>query len=536
MADETKKKLSNLPRAVELDEGALFLVSSPDTSTETGYSSMTATPGAIAERLLGNTRYETELETEAKTIFEAINEAAQTGGGGEAKDAVLYVPQTLTEEQKAQARSNIGVSAGGTVDEVAREEIATVKSDLQLLNYISLSQINPNNLFGDESFIKTVSLTTNEGKIYTSDGSDIITPIDSVYNGLTIHSASWLYFIVPIDSVKSGHFISRIRRTGAGYYSGRCVYTFGIYNNGVFGQLGGGELLDGKSGELCEWEFDIDIESKKAQFPTANCMRFGFSNGSGVDAIFYEPFFGIKSNQNGIITYNEDMVSEIRKSVLKDKSITLDGDSITKGAGNSNKAYGEYIAEKFNMSIHNNAVSGATLATGTTFSSGSPRHWVSGGIKNLPDSDYILISGGYNDYGNNVPMGQLTLNLSGLYDQTCDTNTVLGAIEQICRDLLEKFPERKIGFIFTHKINTSWRVANSQGYTMKQLHDNIVECLRRYSIPYCDLFEESKLATEVISLKTYTDDGNGNHDGVHPNGCGYEVFYVDKITSFLESL
>lgn len=138
MADETKKKLSNLPRAVELDEGALFLVSSPDSSTETGYSSMTATPGAIAERLLGNTRYETELDTEAKTIFEAINEAAQTGGGGEAKDAVLYVPQALTEEQKAQARSNIGVSAGGTVDEVAREEIATVKADLtELANYQS---------------------------------------------------------------------------------------------------------------------------------------------------------------------------------------------------------------------------------------------------------------------------------------------------------------------------------------------------------------------------------------------------------------
>lgn len=56
------------------------------------------------------------LETADKSsLVAAINEAAKTGaggGGGTAKGAVLYnAPQELTDEQKAQARENIG--AGG---------------------------------------------------------------------------------------------------------------------------------------------------------------------------------------------------------------------------------------------------------------------------------------------------------------------------------------------------------------------------------------------------------------------------------------
>ena len=47
-----------------------------------------------------------DLTTEDKSsLVAAINEAAASGGS---KDAVTYTPQTLTEEQQAQARTNIG--------------------------------------------------------------------------------------------------------------------------------------------------------------------------------------------------------------------------------------------------------------------------------------------------------------------------------------------------------------------------------------------------------------------------------------------
>ena len=40
--------------------------------------------------------------------FQSIEERLDSGDGGGAGDAVRYTPQTLTEEQKAQARENIG--------------------------------------------------------------------------------------------------------------------------------------------------------------------------------------------------------------------------------------------------------------------------------------------------------------------------------------------------------------------------------------------------------------------------------------------
>lgn len=45
---------------------------------------------------------------EAAERAEAAAERAESAGGGGSPDAVLYIPQTLTEEQKAQARQNIG--------------------------------------------------------------------------------------------------------------------------------------------------------------------------------------------------------------------------------------------------------------------------------------------------------------------------------------------------------------------------------------------------------------------------------------------
>lgn len=49
-------------------------------------------------------------------------------------EVVKITPQTLTDAQKAQARQNIGVGESGTVDEVARAEIANVKADLTELD------------------------------------------------------------------------------------------------------------------------------------------------------------------------------------------------------------------------------------------------------------------------------------------------------------------------------------------------------------------------------------------------------------------
>ncbi len=65
-----------------------------------------AIPPTVEEQLRADMGDLDDLTTKDKSsLVAAINEAAASGGS---KDAVTYTPQTLTEEQQAQARTNIG--------------------------------------------------------------------------------------------------------------------------------------------------------------------------------------------------------------------------------------------------------------------------------------------------------------------------------------------------------------------------------------------------------------------------------------------
>lgn len=69
-------------------------------------------PPTAEEQLRADMGNLADLTTEDKSsLVAAINEAAASGGS---KDAVTYTPQTLTEEQQKQARTNIGAEKAGT--------------------------------------------------------------------------------------------------------------------------------------------------------------------------------------------------------------------------------------------------------------------------------------------------------------------------------------------------------------------------------------------------------------------------------------
>lgn len=69
-------------------------------------------PPAVEEQLRADMGNLADLTTEDKSsLVAAINEAAASGGS---KDAVTYTPQTLTEGQQKQARTNIGAEKAGT--------------------------------------------------------------------------------------------------------------------------------------------------------------------------------------------------------------------------------------------------------------------------------------------------------------------------------------------------------------------------------------------------------------------------------------
>lgn len=69
-------------------------------------------PPTVEEQLRADMGNLADLTTKDKSsLVAAINEAAVSGG---AADAVTYTPQTLTDEQQAQARTNIGAEKAGT--------------------------------------------------------------------------------------------------------------------------------------------------------------------------------------------------------------------------------------------------------------------------------------------------------------------------------------------------------------------------------------------------------------------------------------
>ena len=426
------------------------------------------------------------------------------------------------------------LSLSGKAADAAKvgEAVGQLKEDL---DNFGVAKVNPNNILGNQSLLNSVELLPSEKNFYIS-GNSVVTLDDGIAKYIQLQSGEYIYCIIPLESIVSGSYIAKIKRIGASKYLGRFLFTFGIFQGNVFGQLGGGKMLDASDKADPEWEFELNIEKTKEDYPTATHIRFGFSNSSNSSAYFGYPFICAQANDDNFYVYNKLLNDYQGYSKLYKKSISIDGDSISRGVGNNNVGYAEIIGNMLNMTVYNQAVSGGTLATETKFSNGTNRHWISGSIKSMHDADYIIVSGGFNDYGNNVKIGELTFNLSGDYSQTCDTTTILGAIEQICRDLIATFPERKIGFVLTHKIGNTWRVANTEGHTMKQIHDAMIECLERYSIPYCDLFTKSQFPTEIVSLKQYTDNGSGVNDGVHPNQKGYELFYVPKIMSWLETL
>lgn len=228
--------------------------------------------------------------------------------------------------------------------------------------------------------------------------------------------------------------------------------------------------------------------------------------------------------------YLYDVKLTTRLSNIYRKKVTLNGDSIAFGAGTGGTGFMDYIASKYNMTLDKKAVSGATIAN---LSSRYPnKHCISTSIDTMAeDANYIIFEGGYNDWLLWTQIGTLTDTMSGDLDDT----KFYGALESICRQALAKWENGKIGFIITHKINDAWRTQKQEGATYPTLdgyYQAIKNVCEKYSIPYLDLSKVSRLNTELQNYKKYT----YNSDGVHPTEDGYQIFYVDTITKWMENL
>ncbi len=277
----------------------------------------------------------------------------------------------------------------------------------------------------------------------------------------------------------------------------------------------------------------ITADGKKRQLPYENVLNKPVSDetlsikGAFADSKAVGDKFAKVDSETASI--KED-ISKITKSNLYGKKVTLNGDSIAYGQGTGGTGFMDYIAEKHSMTLDKKAVSGGTIAD---LSKRYPnRHYICNTVSDMAkDADYAIFEGGYNDWYLWTQIGAITDTMSA----DLDTSKFYGALESICRQALEIWKGKKIGFVITHKINDAWRTQKQEGNTYPTLegyYDAIRKVCEKYSIPYLDLSRVSRFNTELTDYKPYT----YNSDGIHLTKEGYENFYVPLIERWMEQL
>ena len=218
-----------------------------------------------------------------------------------------------------------------------------------------------------------------------------------------------------------------------------------------------------------------------------------------------------------------------RPNNLYGKVAVFDGDSICHGtsAGDGLNGWAGRIGTKNNMTWKNFGISGGTIISGLTTSSGQARHWISTNIDAIyseyPNADYIILEGGTNDAdllhltdNPDEKMGVISNNYLGEYD----TSTFIGAVETLFYKAITYYPTKKIGFIIAHKmgaIKDQYKTAYRNVY-----FDKIRELCKKWGIPYLDLWNECHLCQDIPKIKQLM-----YADSQHLTSAGYD--YISPI-------
>lgn len=220
---------------------------------------------------------------------------------------------------------------------------------------------------------------------------------------------------------------------------------------------------------------------------------------------------------------------------LEGKTIAFIGDSIAYGT-NFEGGYGKIIGEQENMLVTNTSRGGAAIAHGVKWSADgdSVRPSIIDMAEELEGGyDYIIVEGGLNDFWNHTPIGALTADFNGGYDDT----TFAGALETIFQDIKENHPESKAGFVILHDPFTYDAEPDFAPY-----YEMIKAACDKWSVSYLDLYAANNKDTGVnvrdewTKMQYFGSDDRPQGDGTHPNELGYQIIYVEPMVKWLKTL
>ena len=193
----------------------------------------------------------------------------------------------------------------------------------------------------------------------------------------------------------------------------------------------------------------------------------------------------------------------------KSNSMYLMGDSITAGhpyEDNEAIRWFNPLKDIFNIDA------GYRTGSGLLYKSGDTNGITMADAHNFSTNNFVCIFMGTNDYGNNIPLGEIN-------DMYPANETVCGALNYILNkirsdntgcNIIGILPlNRKNG---TKENNYAYGTANTAGYTLGELNSKISEIYKKYC---CNVIDNEFSPINRFSLN------NLLGDGLHPNEYGY---------------
>lgn len=462
---------------------------------------------------------------------DAVNDVlAQAKANGEF-DFISYEAQTLTGEQKAQARTNIGA--------VTQADINAAVSNVMPEFVDSVEQMTDRNkkyVLKSTGTIWVYGETVHEApNLYDPATAKLNKRLDSSMNEVTLDGKLLLprvdfdmtnpcYLrvkgITPVVNYAAYLNVVYVSSTGtkvAGkafttYESDNGDYLYDLYNSNATGAT---KMQAWISVTASTAITNDDLTGVSITLDNQAYTKTGFYDTGMAWSVGANDTAELKVQINEISESVSDLEREYTS--LRGKKIVYDGDSIFAYSRHANP-----IAQITGSTFVNQAVSSAWISATTE------KHSVVNNLANLPtDGDLYCFEGGINDFWNDVPIGTVTTSYTG----TVDNNTICGAMETIFRYAQNNFVGKPICFVIVHKISNTATAKNNNGVTFTDFHDAMIKVCEKYSIPYYDAFKHSGLNVNVEAHKT-----NYCPDLVHPNDEGHKRYYVPQLISLFREI
>lgn len=245
-----------------------------------------------------------------------------------------------------------------------------------------------------------------------------------------------------------------------------------------------------------------------------------------------------------------NVISQGSGSSFDGKTVLCIGDSITENnSHNNNKSWCMYLNDLLGMTVVNQGVSGTGLVKKLDSGYGYVYRVEHLSIYDTVEPDLVLImgdandgtGGDYRDYsGSAISMSALPVGTTS--DGITDV-TVHGAAKRILKDLSEKYPTAKIGWITStpRKQTVAYWTGKEETYGHGWFEDYIeairYEC-EQYSVPVLDLYHNTVLRPwETDNARAFYADATVSNGtvtwAVHPNTAGVVAGMVGPIVPWI---